>query len=351
MTLKEIPLTMQRLVAHARGRLFVRVTAVAFLLAACGTATASRPPINIGPTIRLDARTWDFGELPQHSQASHSFTFRNDGTAPLRIHKVDVDCGCATVGSIDSLLAPGESSGINVTFSSRTYEGAQRRIVALYTNDPAEPRIDLLITGNVKPFINVENRTLDFGVVPTGRTPAVSTMLTAEEGSEFGIIGFEGGEEHVEWSVETMPVPDGSAYRITATLRPDAPLGTFNERILVKLEDARATQERIFVRGNIHSHFILSQGRINFASVKTGRQITRRFRIDTADDSDYRITDVTATAPFLRPAVTRDGNGYELTVSLLAPDRPFRFQEDIILKTTDPNEPEIRIMTRGIVLE
>ncbi len=333
------------------GPLLALVVAAVILPGASGTAASDRIPINVGPTIRLDARNWDFGELPQHSTASHSFTFRNDGTAPLRIHQVEVDCGCAAVGSIDSLLAPGQSSGIEVTFSSRTYEGPQRRIVRLHTNDPAEPLIDLLITGNVIPFITVENRTLDFGTVSTGRTPNLSTVLTAGKGSEFGITGVEGGEEHVEISVESMRVQEGSAYRVMATLRPDAPLGTFNERILIKLEDARIAQERIFVRGNIYSHFILSQGRINFASVKAGRQITRRFRIDTADDSGYRITEVSATAPFLKPSVSRDGNGYELTVSLLAPNHPFRFQEDIVLRTTDPDEPEIRIMARGIVLE
>lgn len=312
-------------------------------------AAADSDPLGLkqGPVIRLEERRWDFGQMRQHAEAQHSFRFWNDGNEPLRILEIDTDCGCTAGVAGDTVLAPGKESRIDVTFQSRSAEGKIQKVVIVKTNDPGEPRIDLVVSADVKPWVKINPRTLDFGEVRRGDTPRLTTLLQGDPGVGFQVKEVTGGDGHVTWKI----TPQGAdAFQVEATLKPDAPMGKFHQRALVELQHPNIDQERIFIRGFVYSYFVLEEARINFATVRRGETKTKSLTIQSDGTRPYEITSVRTDNPHLNPKLARRGNGYELEVTLNAPEEKIRIIDEVTLRTTDPNAPEIKVEIRGVVL-
>jgi hypothetical protein len=323
---------------------------VPLLLAAPAALRGAAPPaLNDGPMIRLEERVWSFGTARQNDKVTHRFEFRNEGTAPLRILKVDSDCGCTVAMPKDSVLAPGASSYIQVSFSTRAYEGDQQKIIAVQTNDPAEPRIDLQLTGWIQPDISLERRILDFGTVRRGEEPVLSTWIEADKGTGFQPLPPKGGEDLATWTITPVPCDTAEVYLLETRLRPDVPLGRFNERIDFPVKHPKISGTSVAIRGTVYSYFRLSDDRINFVPIKPGKKYTLSIDIQSDGSKPYQITDATTKADFLKPVIKEHGNGYTLAVTLMPREKAGRFQEMVLLNTTDPAEPQIPVEVRGRV--
>jgi hypothetical protein len=317
--------------------LFARVT----------RAGSDRPVLNQGPMIHLDERRWDLGVLPQEAEATHTIRISNAGTAPLRILQVQPDCGCTAAVPHDSTLAPGESSSIEIKYSSEHYEGFQQKIITLKTNDPAEPRIDLVFTVEVKPYIAVDRRQLDFGTVQRSGLAVLTSRFSTEIEGTFKVGIPNGGEKWVNWKVTPASAEKGTAYVVEARLRSDAPFGFFNERIEVPVtHPKKIPYERIFVKGCVYSYFQMDEPRIDFPTMKSGQSGSRVFKLHADGSKPFRITGATTDASYLSPTLEERGNEVILKVKLAGVKGPKRAEPVIILTTTDPAQPEIRVPVR-----
>lgn len=326
------------------------------LVALLGAVSASaQSSLFEGPLIRFKERQVHFGDVKQASQVKHRFEFTNEGTEPLLIEKVEASCGCTAAAPSDSLIQPGASSGVDVTFSTRDFEGEVSKVVAVYTNDPGEPRIDLLITANVIPLIYVEKDWIDFGQVQSGSRPQVGILISAEEGTGFKIGEIKGGEAFVDWNVIPVSTPDRIGYRVEAKLRPDVPLGAFQAgNVEIQVDHPNRQHVRVGVRGNVYSYFRYDARAVEFSTVKMGRTIQRKLEIKSDGNRPYEITGVVLDAPYLSGEIERTKDGYELELTLRTEDAEFNgerfpFEETARLLTTDPNQKEIAIEIKGVI--
>lgn len=316
------------------------------------SAAAIDPPPGLatGPLIRFSERTWDFGPLRQHVQVSHTFTIRNAGTAVLRILKVEPDCGCTIATPADTVLAPGQSTALDVTFTSRDFEGPQRKVIIIETNDPAEPRIDLLLLADVQPDISIKpSRLIDFRNVPRGSEVVRELIFKADPDVPFSVSAPDAAADWVRWSVARDP-GSGNAWKVTIRLRPDAPYGRFNERVEVPVSHPRYNKMRITLRGLIHGHFVPDEVGINFGSVKSGRSLERTLKLQSHGRHSYRITRARATQTWLVPTLETRGGDVVVKVRLDAPPQPVRIKDQVILETSDPDQPTIEIDVVGTVV-
>lgn len=97
------------------------------------------PRAEEGPKAVFPNISWDFGYLSQKSEVSHTFYLRNDGTAPLTVEKIEVDCSCVTTSKVQEPIAPGDSTAIIFTFKSGRYHGSVAKSARITTNDPERP--------------------------------------------------------------------------------------------------------------------------------------------------------------------------------------------------------------------
>jgi len=110
----------------------------------------SKTDLKNAPVISFDKTTHDFGAIGQNEVKKTVFTITNNGKTDLLIHKAKASCGCTATDPKKSLLKPNESTTIDVTYSSGTQEGSQKKSVTVISNDPKTPNMQLYIEANVQ---------------------------------------------------------------------------------------------------------------------------------------------------------------------------------------------------------
>lgn len=131
----------------------------------------------IGPKLVLQQTEYDFGNIIQGEEVSHTFVLTNSGGDLLKITKVNPSCGCTAAMPEKNELAPGESTNLNVKFNSKGRLGKQKKIVRIESNDPENHQLVLTIKGVVVlpdeeasayPELNFPEVEHDFGSVYEG---------------------------------------------------------------------------------------------------------------------------------------------------------------------------------------
>jgi hypothetical protein len=84
--------------------------------------------------ITFDEMRHDFGSITEGEVVTHSFRFRNTGTQPLLISKVDVSCGCTAPTFPKEPVPPGGEGTITLQFNSTNRTGKQSKSALVYSN-------------------------------------------------------------------------------------------------------------------------------------------------------------------------------------------------------------------------
>ena len=104
------------------------------------------------PVFRISSNTFDLGKIKGSTQNEVEFKFKNEGKRDLIIRHIRSTCGCTAVqqGNQGVGIKPGESSSIKATFSSGGYNGKVTKAIYVYTNDPKNSEIVLMINAEVE---------------------------------------------------------------------------------------------------------------------------------------------------------------------------------------------------------
>jgi len=110
----------------------------------------------------------DLGNLDGRQKWIADFKIRNTGHRRLVINQVDVNCGCGIKILRTFVVPPGESKDIPVTLDSRFGDGAIETIASYRSNDPNQPKFNLIARGHVDPSM------------PTGLSPTLADAMKPE---------------------------------------------------------------------------------------------------------------------------------------------------------------------------
>jgi uncharacterized cupredoxin-like copper-binding protein len=101
------------------------------------------------PKISFNKTMHEFGKIKQGEVVNTEFVFTNTGKEELKINKTKASCGCTASNPEKTVLKPGESSKIKVTFNATGKKGSQNQSVTIYSNDPANPTQVISIKADV----------------------------------------------------------------------------------------------------------------------------------------------------------------------------------------------------------
>ena len=84
---------------------------------------------------------YDFGDVKQGEKVTHTFKFKNVGTAPLIIASVSPSCGCTVPVFSKEPVSPGEEGKIDVIFNTAGIAGQESKTVAVLANTVPSTRV------------------------------------------------------------------------------------------------------------------------------------------------------------------------------------------------------------------
>ena len=87
------------------------------------------------PKAEISESTFDFGFAPQGSKLSHKYWIHATGTEDLKITKVVPGCGCTKAPPEKDIVAVGDSTWLEIIFSSKKYTSKITKRPKFYTNE------------------------------------------------------------------------------------------------------------------------------------------------------------------------------------------------------------------------
>ncbi|MCM2264727.1 MAG: DUF1573 domain-containing protein [Desulfuromonadales bacterium] len=211
-------------------------------------------PVWAAPAASVPQPDHDFGTIYQGENVRHAFSFSNSGNAPLTIEKVSSSCGCTAALASAKTLAPGESGEIQTSFDSTRFRGAISKTVYLYTNDPAQPMVQLHLNGNVQEEVSLDPQLVNFGVVAPKRTVKSTVSLINRGKREVRLEGLETTTPELVARLSAAIVPPGGKVSIELTLTPKPGQPRFSGYVLFKADGAIRHDLRIPVYADLGEH-------------------------------------------------------------------------------------------------
>ncbi len=112
----------------------------------------SKEDLEKAPVFKLASTTFDLGKIPGSTEKEVEFKFTNTGKSDLVIRHVRSTCGCTAIMQTQqgSGIKPGQSSSIKAVFNSGTYKGRVTKAIYVYTNDPKNSEVVLMLNAEVE---------------------------------------------------------------------------------------------------------------------------------------------------------------------------------------------------------
>lgn len=227
----------------------------------------------------------DFGAVPRGAIVRHPFVLTNRYAEPLTIADVRASCGCTSGRASASVVPPGGQAVIEAQMDTRNFVGlkATTLTVTVLTAGGQQGEARLAVRSNILSDIVLNPGTLEFGVVSRGQTP--HQVLTIDR---YGQTGWRAQRMVASTRLgqvidaQLLPVASsrGLSYRLSVSIRPDAPAGAVREEIRILTNDPESpvipVLVNVKVRGTLAaSPSLLSLGRASSAAGVSGRFLIR----------------------------------------------------------------------------
>lgn len=190
------------------------------------------------PVVTVPQPDYDFGTVFQGESVRHVFAFSNSGNVPLIVEKVSSSCGCTAALASAKTLAPGESGEIRASFDSTRFRGAISKTVYLYTNDPAQPMVQLHVKGKVQEELALEPQLVNFGAVTPKRTVRSKVTLTNQGPREVRLDELATTTPELSARLSAEVIPPGGKAAVELTLTPKPGQSRFSGYVLFKADGA-----------------------------------------------------------------------------------------------------------------
>ena len=113
----------------------------------------SKEELENAPVASIEKKTVDIGKMKGETTAEVAFKITNTGKRDLLIRHVRSTCGCTAVqqdANAGSGIKPGQSTTIKAVFNSGGYKGKVSKAIYIYTNDPKNSEMVLMLTADVE---------------------------------------------------------------------------------------------------------------------------------------------------------------------------------------------------------
>jgi len=91
------------------------------------------------PKLLVSEEEWDFGKVTRGEKPTHIFMVKNGGEGELIIGGLKESCPCIEASISNSIVQPGESAELKVSYDTTDYVGKDEKHLHIYSNDPQVP--------------------------------------------------------------------------------------------------------------------------------------------------------------------------------------------------------------------
>ncbi len=330
------------------------------LVLACLAVLASLPGSALAQTKDwanklFEVHDHDFGDVAKGAQLKFAFKITNIYKVPLQISDIRVTCGCLTWTPIAKPIEPNESVYLHTNMDASKFSGHKEIKMYVTVGPQYVSTATLRLVAHARTDVVFNPGFFDFGVVGRGQGASKSidadyagytkdwqiTEVVKNAGAPFAI-------EVKETRRQASPRYAGAfdvGYRMSITLKPDAPAGPFKEEIILKTSDNRVMT--VSAEGNVQASLQVSPSAVSLGAIKVGE--TKTHRVLVRGSRPFRITAIDGLGAGLEADLPAAASTTHLVTIRCQPDRAGEVHRQLTFRTDMDAESAIIVVDAKIV--
>lgn len=341
---------------------------------------AESPPSGPTPKVVVDKSEHDFGALDIQGNGSHDFVLTNVGDAPLTLTAGGTSCRC-TMSSLErESIQPGGSTKVTLTWKPIEKPGPYQQTAKILTNDPTQPQVTLTISGRITAVTRFSPAEVVFTQVSAGDPTSAESTLFGYLDEPLKIVGHTWSNETLAqyFDMEQQPLSDDevkkeplaqNGIRVRVTVKAGLPQGPFHQKLLLKTNLKSSSELTLPIQGNVGSEITIvgpgwdpERNILNLGEVARDAGIQRRLLLVVRGPSRKEVTfkpgEVAPNSLKVKLGQSSEiNNGIVIQTPLIIeipkdspPANHLGSDQghlgEIILETTHPQVPKLRILVR-----
>jgi hypothetical protein len=332
------------------------------------------------PKAEVDQTEFNFGTLDINSKGAHDFTFRNAGRAPLILSEGGTSCRCTMSKLSKDPIPPGGSDKVSLTWKPLERPGPYQQTAKILTNDPARPQITLTVSGQITTAMLFSPPELVFSRLSSGESASGQSKLLCYLEKPLEILNRKWSDVSTASFFESTMQPISaeelkkeplakSGWLIAVKIKPGMPQGPIQQKLLMETNQPSMSNIGLPIQGAVVSEIsIFGRGWdadkeiLNLGEVLRGegikRELTLVVRGPARKDVKFELLRI---APDLmkvelgKPHEINNGAVVQVPLKIDIPKNSPPANHlgseqgklgEIILKTTHPLVPKLRVLVR-----
>lgn len=198
---------------------------------------------------KLDISTtlFDFGVIPQNGKVSHAFVIRSTGTDSLRITNVKPGCGCTKAPLSKEVIAPGDSTELEIIFtSSPSYRGESQKTTSVTCNDDERGTFSVRFKAkfNVAPDsaqpLQLSPWNVDWPLADRAKEVTIAARNVSTQPVQISIVDMPRG--FLTATAPTAAIAPGASAPIKLKVDPQFRGDSFEKSITIECSDSAKTR-------------------------------------------------------------------------------------------------------------
>ena len=302
----------------------------------------------------------NFDVVPKGEWIHHVFEINNEGDAPLKLIDVKPACGC-TVAEFDKVIAPGETGRVSVKLETASFTGPIAKPISVFTNDSTNPKLQLVVKAEVKPYLGVRPGYARFIYVQGEEIRPIPQVVWAEDGTDLEISEVKSPYDHITvkhreaTEIERNNDYGGKQWVLDVHLDPYAPIGALRDYVEVVVNHPKQKSMRIPLSGFVRPRQHVTPDKINFGVLEGGSLPLKRVAsfinfITKGIEVKKAETGIEALSVEVQETGKRDGHRFDLVLTVGAGMPKGEFKSTLKLHITDEENPVVEVPISGTVM-
>ena len=308
----------------------------------------------------------DFGSVALGGDAEFRFELTNIYSSDVRLVRLHTSCNCILPRFSTALLRPGETGAViaRLNTTGQFLRNASSVLTVYLETTVSGSRqtdtVQLFASGFIRPDVVLTPGSIEFGAVAEGTSVERTLLLEYTGNPNWALMRVERSQPFIHARAEEVrrellagtPGQRASiAYRITATLKEDAPVGYIRDALRFTTNESlpgRTDPVEIVlpVQGVVTAPIQVKPSPMMLGILAPGEVVTKNMVIRSV--TPFRVTDVSASDNRFRFAFSEQ----ESTVQLVSiafsaqrtpPGQPLGIAEVIRISTNDPQQQTITV--------
>ena len=302
------------------------------------------------PRLTADAVFHDFGRVAADGQVSHRFKLGNSGAAPLNIGRVRHSCGCTSTLLGKQILAPGESTELEVGFNGLGQSGLVTKTVTVESNDPVSPAVVLTFQADLPGDVKAIPDQVLFQDLQPGARRKLSVKLVSSQGRPIRVGSVDLSE--APWLGVATREEQDAAYVDLDLRAAHLPMGKLagTDTIALHLFSPSASIVHLDVRWEKRARITAKPAKVVWAQA-AGQPLAAWVTVSQHGGQPFRILSARTSNPLVQvlelPVVSASRHRFRVVLGEAA--TPGHYDEKVTLSLDAADQPELELRVSALL--